>query len=101
MAKYVFHLSHAEHPTIRIEADDGFVIDDWTDLTAPSCLTTPSGNFKVFDGYSKFSAGGIESFRLIGKPFSSELDETGEAIIELFEPGCSNLGWRWKLVAKP
>lgn len=101
MAKYVFHLSHADHPTIRIEADDGFIIDDWTDLSAPSCLTVPSGSFKLYGSYTVFNSNGVENFRLNGTPFSSPVGATGEAIINLFEPGCSNLGWTWKLITKP
>ena len=101
MAKYRFDISQTGYDTIQIEADDGFVIDDWKDLTAPSCLIVPNGAFKIKATEAVFTSGGNTNFRLIGQPFSAAVGDTGEAVIELFDNDCTNLGWTWELISKP
>lgn len=100
MSKYRFDISQAGYDTIKIEADDGFVFDTWKDLTAPSCLTVPDGSFSIEADKTLFKSSTILNFTFIGKPFDAAVGDTGEAVIELFEPGCTNYGWRWKLISK-
>jgi hypothetical protein len=100
-AEYRFDISQSGYDTIKISADDGFVIDDWKDLTIPSCLIAPSGGFTVKDNEALFTTEGVENFRLIGKPFSAAVGATGEAVIELFDNDCTNTGWTWTVVSKP
>lgn len=100
MAKYRFDISQTGYGTIKIEADDGIIIDDWKDLSAPSCLIVPNGSFKIQATEAVFSSGGIVNFKLLGKPFDAPVGGTGDAIIELFDNGCTNLGWTWKVISR-
>lgn len=101
MAKYRFDISYPGSDTIKIEADDGLIIDDWTDLSAPSCLIPGMGRFKIEPTAAVFSASGVEAFRLLGQPFNMASDDTGRAVIELAESGCASEGWTWKRVSGP
>lgn len=101
MSKYRFDISQSGFDTIMIEADDGWIIDDWKDLTAPSCLIMTEGNFKIEADKVVFSNSAVEVFRLLGTPFEASVGATGESVIELSEHGCPNVGWQWKLISRP
>lgn len=79
---------------------DGFFFDNWKDLTAPSCLTFLDGSFSIEADKTLFKSSMVLGFTLIGKPFEAAVGDTGEAVIEHFEPGCTNTGWFWKLITK-
>jgi hypothetical protein len=100
MAKYRFDISQTGYGTIKIQADKGLIIDDWTDLSAPSCLIVPNGAFKIQATETVFTSGGNLNFKLVGKPFDAAVGDTGDAVIELFDNGCTNLGWTWTLISK-
>ena len=89
------------YETSKILADDGFVIDDWKDLNTVSCLIVGSGGFQILADEAVFTSNSEPVFRLLGKPFSSSVGDTGEAVIELFDNGCTNLGWTWTVVSVP
>jgi hypothetical protein len=40
------------------------------------------------------------NFRLLGKPFDASPGDTGDAVLDSFDQGCTNLGWKWKLISK-
>lgn len=100
MSKFRFDISQTGRDTIRIEADNGIFIDDWRELSGATCLIGSGGGFTINANESVFKSGGILNFRLLGKPFEADVDHTGDAYIELAEPGCPNDGWMWRLVSK-
>lgn len=94
MAKRTFLISKAGKKTIQIAADDGIIIDDWKDETAPSCLVFGAGRFRIEDSKTVFFQDGSgDVFVLMGKPFGA--DQSGSARLLLIENGCDADGWLW------
>ena len=98
MADREFLITKMGKKTIRIRADNGFIVDDWTDLTSPSCLVFGTGKFRIEQSQTVFySVGSGDVFVLSGQPFGD--DFSGAAKLLLAETGCETDGWAWKRVA--
>lgn len=98
MAEREFLITKMGKKTIRIRADDGIVIDDWNDLTSPSCLVFGTGRFRIEQSQAVFySVGSGDVFVLSGQPFGD--DFSGTASLLLVEAGCDTDGWVWKRIA--
>jgi hypothetical protein len=100
MTKYRFDISQAGYQTIRIEADKGLFGDNSNDLSAPSRLIIPNGGFDIRASETIFISGGNTNFRLLGKPFDGKVGDTGDAVLEMFENNCTNLGWTWMSISR-
>lgn len=97
MTSRTFTISKNGSSSIRIVADDGILIDDWKDVTAPSCLLFAAGRFRVAVAKTVFFQDGTgDVFVFMGKPFGSE--QTGAAQLLLVEHGCDSDGWVWTRV---
>jgi hypothetical protein len=98
VSKFRFDLTHASSATIEIEADDG-ALNNWKDLTAPSCLMVGVGNFEKKPDKSFFSQFGTgEIFYLFGSPFNAPIGSNGEAKLILTDNGCDSDSWSWERV---
>lgn len=94
MAKIKFEIAHPDKDRIEIEADDGFVIDDWRELTSATCLIMSGGFFKRHPDRTVFSSSGSALFIFNGDPFGT--DSQGSATLELPDNGCPGDGWTWR-----
>lgn len=94
MAKYQFEIGQAGHETIRVEADDGILIDDWHELSEATCLIIGAGFFKRHPDRTVFGRDGQAVFTLHGDPLGS--DTQGTAVLDLPDNGCPGDGWRWR-----
>jgi hypothetical protein len=97
---FSFAITQSGYQQIDIEADDGFFIDDWRDLSAPSCLLVPAGGFRIEETRAVFSSEGVVIFVLQGRPFEIDPGHSGQATIETADTYCPNVGWRWQLMSK-
>ncbi len=94
MANREFAVTKPGKQTIRIAADDGLIIDDWKDLTTPSCLAFGAGRFRIEDTKTVFFQDGTgDVFVFFGEPFGT--DSAGNASLLLVETGCDQDGWTW------
>jgi hypothetical protein len=98
MAKREFAVTKLGKDTIKISADDGLIVDDWKDLTSPSCLVFGVGRFRIEDTKTVFFQDGTgDVFIFFGRPFGE--DDTGEATLLLVEDGCDMEGWTWARIS--
>ena len=94
MAKFQFEITQSGYETIKVEADDGILIDDWRELSEATCLIIGAGFFKRHPDKTVFSRDGEAVFTLNGDPLGS--DTKGTATIELADNGCPEDGWSWR-----
>ncbi len=96
MTVHKFELTKSGSPTIEISADNGSLLKNWRDLTAPSCLTFGVGIFTISTAKVDFSSAGAGVvFRFFGKPFEVNTGDSGAAVLELFDSNCDGSGWTW------
>ena len=94
MAKFQFEITHPEEETIKIEAEEGLLPDNWLELSKNTCLIPSGGSFKRRMSETEFTARGNTAFVLSGDPLGS--DTQGAARFELVESGHSLDGWTWR-----
>ena len=94
MAKFQFEITQSGYDTIKIEADDGFLIDDWRELTTATCLIIGGGLFKRHADKTVFARDGQAVVTLSGDPLGN--DSQGSATLELPDNGCPGDGWTWR-----
>lgn len=100
MTKYRFDVEDDAGAVIILELDDGIVIDDWKTLNPPTKLVVEAGGVDDSQpGKLLCKKNNQVIIELVEASWSSEVDDSGEAICEGCESGCSSVQ-TWVLKSK-